>query len=158
MQTRVCQEPELAALDKHLDVFYRKAMDTFPDDEIAGLQADQRSWIAGRDDCWKTADFSGCVTTEYERRITELEIAVADMIVPAAAVFLCESGATVSAYFYNETRFDSLVINRGPDQALLYRVRSASGAKYEGQNVAFWQKGTSAQMEWNGEKNACRLQ
>ena len=37
------------------------------------LKAEQRGWIKGRNDCWKSDDMRGCVANEYRYRINELK-------------------------------------------------------------------------------------
>jgi len=36
------------------------------------LKAEQRGWIKGRDDCWKSDEMRGCVKREYRYRIDAL--------------------------------------------------------------------------------------
>ena len=44
-----------------------------PAGQQASLKAEQRGWIKGRNDCWKTSDQRGCIKSAYEERISELE-------------------------------------------------------------------------------------
>lgn len=148
VQESICDNAVLAEFDRRLDHLYRKALETFPDDELRELKAYQRGWIKGRDDCWKADNQLHCVTEEYRSRITELQIEVADTEVPAATNFVCSDDNVASVYFYNDTEIPALVINRHPDQALLFKTGSASGAKYVGRNIAFWQK--VLRRYWNG--------
>lgn len=37
------------------------------------LKAEQRGWVKGRNDCWKSADKRKCVDQSYRRRIAELQ-------------------------------------------------------------------------------------
>jgi len=39
---------------------------------------------------------------------------------------------------------------------LRWQVRTASGAKYEGQNLWFWNKGNEATVSWRGETLKCQ--
>lgn len=155
VQEAICENPDLAALDRRLDAVYRKALETFPDDEQKELKAYQRGWIKGRDDCWKADAMKACVTGEYQRRITELEIRTAENMVPAAQTFACSDGEQVTVYFYNDTEIPAMVINSHSEQEFLYRATAASGAKYQGRNIMFWQKGSSAQLQWNGRQVNC---
>lgn len=82
--------------------------------------------------------------TEYEQRITELEVKTGDVLVPAAVNYTCDDGRRLSVYFYNNTRLPSLMLNDGEDQMLLYRKASGSGVRFTGRNVEFWDKGTQA--------------
>lgn len=157
VQELICDDAELGAFDRRLNGLYRQALETFSEEKIPNLRAYQRGWIQGRDDCWKATDVAACVAKEYQHRITELQISVADTNEPAATTFSCNDGVLLTAYFYNDTELPALLLKRQPDEVLLFRVISASGAKYLGRNVSFWQKGKSAQLEWNGEKTQCRI-
>lgn len=144
VQELICSDAELAGLDRRLDTLYRKALETFAQEEIPTLKAMQRGWIKGRDECWKSEDMGSCVRAEYERRITELEIKTGSTEVPAPAIYSCEDGRLLTAYFYNETLMPALVLGDGSEQHLLYQVVSASGARYQGGNTRFWSKGDHA--------------
>lgn len=44
-----------------------------PASEQKMLKAEQRGWIKGRNDCWRSDDMRGCVAGEYRLRINELK-------------------------------------------------------------------------------------
>lgn len=158
VQEMICSEPELSTLDRKLNGVFVRALRRAAEDEKKTLRAIQRGWIKGRDDCWKSTDVEGCVRFSYESRITGLQIAVADTLVPAPVVYHCEDDETISAYFYSDTQIPSLVLNRYPDQVILYREPAASGAKYQGQNVTFWDKAGHAILEdFDVEPRRCNI-
>ncbi|MDP3519166.1 MAG: lysozyme inhibitor LprI family protein [Hydrogenophaga sp.] len=70
---RVCRDPELARLDRQLAEVYAAAQDKARNEHPATLRAEQRGWIKGRDDCWKSTDITACVAHGYQRRIAELQ-------------------------------------------------------------------------------------
>jgi len=69
----VCKDSELAALDRSLAGLYGVLMNNTPASEQKLLRAEQRGWVKGRNDCWKSDDQRGCVKGEYEARIRELK-------------------------------------------------------------------------------------
>ena len=69
----ICKDPQLAALDRSLAERYAVVMKNTPADEQKLLKAQQRGWVKGRNDCWKSDDQRGCVKDEYEVRISELK-------------------------------------------------------------------------------------
>lgn len=103
----VCDDPDLAALDRRLAAQFADALavaeglDTGAEDAAATLRAYQRGWISGRDECWKEPDLRACVETEYLRREAVL---VAEFLLEAATSMTelsCGDGArflTVSIF------------------------------------------------------------
>jgi uncharacterized protein len=84
----ICQDQELAALDRKLDAVYRAALSKARDGMSQQLRAEQRGWIKGRNECWKArgaggpvfltaswqaADMRECVEGNYKIRISELQ-------------------------------------------------------------------------------------
>ena len=57
-ETAICENAELAALDRRLAETYSAALDAAEgldagaEEAVAELKAYQRGWIGGRDDCW----------------------------------------------------------------------------------------------------------
>ncbi|TCK08252.1 META domain-containing protein [Marinobacterium mangrovicola] len=152
VQTLICTDAELAGLDLRLDELYRKALESFPAEEIPTLKATQRGWIKGRDECWKAENASDCTREEYQRRITELEVRTGSTEVPAPVLYSCHTGTLLTAYFYNETLTPALVLGDGQSQHLLLQAVVASGARYFGQGVEFWTKGEEASYTLVGEE------
>lgn len=54
----ICKDEGLAALDRKLDRVYKAAQAEARDDVGKTLVAEQRGWVKGRDDCWKTRNGS----------------------------------------------------------------------------------------------------
>lgn len=154
IESLICEDADLTQLDLRLDKLFSTALKTNPETET--LRAYQRGWIKGRDDCWKASDVRDCVVNEYQRRITELEIETAATAVPSPVTFSCQDESRISVYFYPDTEKPAAVINRATEQRLLYLVRSASGARYSGPNVDFWNKGDAAQLTWGSTETTCQ--
>jgi len=68
----VCADAGLAALDRKLAGVYAASLAKATNEHPPVLQAEQRGWIKGRDECWKSDDERECVRTEYRRRTAEL--------------------------------------------------------------------------------------
>ena len=69
----ICKDAELADLDRSLADLYAVVLKDTPTSEQKTLKAEQRGWVKGRNDCWKSSDERGCVKREYEARISELK-------------------------------------------------------------------------------------
>jgi uncharacterized protein YecT (DUF1311 family) len=69
----ICKDAELADLDRSLADLYAVVLKNTPASEQNMLKAEQRGWVKGRNDCWKSSDQRGCVKREYEARIGELK-------------------------------------------------------------------------------------
>lgn len=70
----ICHDTELTELDRRLAATFARVLHNTPAAERKRLQALQRGWIKGRDDCWKASGVSQrtCVKQVYEARIEKL--------------------------------------------------------------------------------------
>lgn len=69
----ICKDAELAELDHSLTSLYRTLLKSLSPSEQQSLKTEQRGWIKGRNDCWKSSDQRGCIKAEYQARILELK-------------------------------------------------------------------------------------
>lgn len=158
----ICQNEELAALDRTMDQVYRKAMHGFTAEDGKHQKAVQRGWIKGRNDCWKASDKVACTKFSYEIRITELQAMSGQVVVPGAVQYQCDGGKYdyITAVFYNTTQMPAVVLTRvngkTDDQDIAYIKHTGSGAKYIGNNTVFWAKGKEAMGSWSGKDFKCK--
>jgi uncharacterized protein/trans-aconitate methyltransferase len=162
----ICQNDEFAALDRKLAKYFKLATESYPAKELKTLKAEQRGWIKGRNDCWKSDDKSECVRSHYQHRITDLQITTGSAVITHSAVFICnpDKHDSITAVIYKETELPAAVLTRLSDeideQKLLFLSRSGSGARYLGQNVEFWSNDTQATVSWgvtDSEKLLCHV-
>lgn len=175
----ICKDVALAALDRKLDGVYKAAAAKAKDGLVSTLRTEQRGWIGGRNECWKaknadnavylTASWTAasvreCVEAQYRMRIAELQ-AVWRLVPPKTVFFACQNNPSneVVANFF-DTDPPTARLERGDRTVTVYGVRAGSGAKYEGQNVEFWNKGQEATVSWMNpatgvtEKLQCKVQ
>jgi uncharacterized protein len=69
----ICKDAELASLDHRLSDLYTVVLKHTPASRQGTLKAEQRGWVKGRNDCWKSSDQRGCIKANYEERIRELK-------------------------------------------------------------------------------------
>ena len=169
----ICQDEELAALDRKLDEVYGAAMAKARDGMPQQLRAEQRGWIKGRNECWKAqgaggpvfltaswqaADMRECVEDNYKIRISELQARW--QLVPAKGpvFYSCENNpANEVVATFSETDPSTAVLERGDRSMITWLVPTASGSKYEGQNVMFWIKGDEVVFGWFKDEIHCRV-
>jgi uncharacterized protein len=113
------------------------------------LKAEQRGWVKGRDECWKSGDERRCVEDAYERRIAELQAGY--RLVPSTGPvwFSCDgdpANEVVVTFF--QTDPPTLIAERGDSVSLMYLQPSGSGSKYQGRNETFWEHGGEALVTW----------
>ncbi|MGB6188967.1 MAG: MliC family protein [Aeromonas molluscorum] len=154
-ETLICKDAGLAALDNELATLYPKALADLSQEQLKTEKAMQRGWIKGRNDCWKAKDLRQCVEESYQLRITELQIKGGQLMVPTPVDYQCGKDVSLSTYFYNDAKLPAAVINLSEgdsqQQVLAYEAPSASGARYEGQNLALFTKGNDASLERYGQ-------
>lgn len=151
----ICENAGLAALDNELAALYPKAIANFSAEQAKTEKAMQRGWIKGRNECWKDRDPRQCIDASYQMRITELQVKGGQLTVPTPVDYQCGNKVTLSTYFYNDAKLPAAVINLSEgdsqQQVLSYEAPSASGARYEGQNLSLFTKGDEASLERYGQ-------
>src|SRR5919106_2547441 len=69
--------------------------------------------------------------------------------------FRCDDGSAIEATFDNTPDPATVLLVRGGETFTLPQAMSASGARYLGDGIEFWNKGNDAAVEWQGTKLAC---
>ena len=161
VEALICKDAELAALDRRLAEVYEAAMKRVTQERYEDPSPLQRAWVKRRNDCGKADDVRGCVSTEYRRRIAELQIQYGQLMAPSPVSYHC-GDMTLTAVFYRETNPPAVVLtpmgrHEGADQAIAFLSPSGSGARYEGGNVIFWEHHGAARLTWFGQEVACRV-
>ncbi len=170
VQKMICSDEALAALDRKLDGVYKGAVARSKGPVLNTLKAEQRGWIKGRDECWKAngtetwiteswtvKDVRSCVEANYQVRTAELQVRW--QLVPAQKpiLYACNGNPAneVVAQFF-ETTPPAARFERGDETVVGYQIKTASGVKYEGRNLSFWNKGTDATVKWLSEDLNCK--
>ncbi|MET0026099.1 MAG: MliC family protein [Candidatus Thiodiazotropha sp.] len=148
-EAMICADPELSALDRTLAGVYKAAVTKAVNQHPPMLRAEQRGWIKGRNDCWKSTDQRSCVKHEYERRIVELQAQYRLVDFTGPVQFICEGNPAneVIVTFFN-TEPPTLIAERGDRVSLMFIQPSASGSKYQGGNEMFWEHQGEARITW----------
>ena len=150
----VCQDPALAALDRQLADTFAQALAKASDK--ATLQATERGWIKGRDECWKADDKPACVREAYIVRIVDLRIQHQLVAIPSAVEYRCDDNSKpFTATFDNDEPRD-VVLTWGNDQAIVPAAMSASGARYAADGVEFWEHQGEASVDFFGNTLTCK--
>lgn len=150
----VCQDPALAALDRQLADTFAQALAKASDK--ATLQATERGWIKGRDECWKADDKPACVREAYIVRIVDLRIQHQLVAIPSAVEYRCDDNSKpFTAAFYNDEP-RAAVLTWGNDQAIVPAAMSASGARYAADGVEFWEHQGEASVDFFGNTLTCK--
>jgi len=149
IEAMICGDAELAALDRKLAGVYAAATAKAKNERPPVLRAEQRGWVKGRDDCWKSNDQRGCVRDEYVRRIAELQARY--RLVPSRGpfAFACDGNpANEVVVHYFATEPSTMIAERGDSVSLMFQQPAASGAKYQGRNESFWEHQGVATIVW----------
>ena len=157
----VCSDPKLSALDQKLGTVYKEAEAKQGSPAPAWLTAGQRGWIKGRDDCGKSSNQRACVDSAYTLRIAEIQ--ATSLLVPTKGpvAYTCPradgSHDEIQA-MYADTDPASVVLERADKSVIAFTTRPGSGARYQGANVTFRERGGKAQVNWFGTELKCHLQ
>lgn len=157
----VCGDASLAALDRKLADAYGKGVapnSDWPEPDRQASRARQREWIAERNACAKQKEIRTCVSSSYQRRLSELRIQNGELTAPQPVGYRCKGleGQPVTAAFYETTELPSAVLTVGNRQVVTFITRSGSGAKYSAKGVEFWEHHGEARLEWFGKTYSCK--
>ncbi|MCL1058378.1 MliC family protein [Shewanella gelidimarina] len=151
----ICQDDELASLDRTMATVYQQALKNIPVEEQP--KAMQRGWIKGRNDCWKAQSVRECAMQNYQSRIIELKIQGGLLEVPASTLFDCEDFPAITAVFYTQLDPVTAVFSFDEQQLLATNVPSGSGARYQGANFEFWEHHGEASVRYFDQDSICKL-
>jgi len=145
----VCEDAGLSELDRKLAEVYGQALDRATNAHPPVLKAEQRGWIKGRNECWKSDDQRQCVEDAYVTRIAELQAQY--RLVPGDGPFAyaCDGNpADEIVVTFFPTDPPTLIAERGDSVSLMYLQPSGSGSRYEGRNESFWEHQGEARITW----------
>ena len=149
IEEMICKDDELSTLDRKLSVIYSAAAKKATNEHPSVLKAEQRGWIKGRNECWKSNDKRACVQTEYQRRIAELQARYQLVNGNGPFRFICnENPANEVTVTFFKTDPPTLIAERGDSISLMYLQPSGSGTKYQGRNETFWEHQGEASVTW----------
>jgi uncharacterized protein len=149
MEEMICRDEKLAALDRKLAEVYRAAVKKAGNEHPPVLKAEQRGWIKGRDDCWKSDDKRRCVESLYVNRIAELQAKYRLVPYKGPILYACDGDPRneVIATFF-QTDPPTLIAERGDQISLMYLQPAGSGSKYYGRNESLWEHQGEAIITW----------
>ena len=149
IEQMICKDDALSTLDYKMAEVYSAASKKAVNEHPPVLRAEQRGWIKGRNDCWKSEDERECVEESYRRRIAELQ-ARYRLVPPNGPVFYSCNGdprnEVVATFF--ETDPPTLIAERGDQVSIMYLQPSGSGSKYQGRNESLWEHQGEATIVW----------
>jgi uncharacterized protein len=145
----VCGDASLARLDRQLAAVYAEASKKAATQRPNLLKAEQRGWVKGRDDCWKSNDKPACVREAYVQRIVELQARYRLVEASAPVRYACDGDARnelVATFFKTEPA--SLIAERGDSSSLMVAEPAASGARFVGRNESLSEQQGVAAVVW----------
>ncbi len=117
----ICADQALSALDRKLADVYGAASRKAVNEHPPVLKAEQRGWIKGRNDCWKSIDQRACIQDGYVRRIAGLQARYRLVHSDAAMRLACDGdprNEVVVTFFQTEP--PTLIAERGDQTSLMY--------------------------------------
>jgi len=156
----ICADSALTALDVQLERVWHEVLERSADNvDIDLIRAEQRGWIKGRNDCWKSDEVRQCVLTSYRLRIAELQARWRLVPQRGPFFFFCDdspANEVIATYF--DTDPPAAVLERGDQTVIAFLEPAASGSLYQGRNVTFWTKDDEATLTWGWEAPRLRCE
>lgn len=149
IEQQICQSEPLSALDRQMAEVYTAAQQKAGNEHPPVLKAEQRGWIKGRNDCWKSADPPTCIADSYRMRIAELQARYRLVEATGPVFYQCDGNPAkevVASFFRTEPA--TAIVEFGDRSSLMYRQQAASGARYQGQNESLWEHHGEATVVW----------
>jgi len=159
MEEMICKDEGLAALDRKLADVYNAASKKAVNEHPPVLKAEQRGWVKGRNECWKSDNKRACLEENYKLRIAELQAKYRLVQGKGPVMYGCygDPQNVVTAMFF-QTDPPTLIAERGDQVSLMYLQRSGSGAKYQGRNESLWEHQGKATITWGYGAKEMRCQ
>ncbi len=161
VESLICKDASLAALDRKLAEAYKAASAKATGDLATQLRTEQRGWVKGRNDCWKangqqtwiTATWTvdtvkACVDAQYRLRTSELQ-SVWQLVPPKTVSYVCQknpANEVVANFFATDPA--TIRLERGDRTVTLWQVGAASAGTFEGQNVSARHQGSALTVSW----------
>lgn len=144
----VCDDDDLAALDRQLDEVLEAAEDQASQDQRSRLRAVQQSWLGKRDDCMTQGDVRACIAEVYRRRIAELQARYGLVAQRGPLHFVCgDRPANQISVTWFDTEPRTLIAERGDSESLMYRQIGA-GPDYLGRNESLSEYQETITVVW----------
>jgi uncharacterized protein len=147
IEAMVCKDSGLIVLDNKMAQVYAEATKKAVNEHPPILKAEQRGWVKGRNDCWKSSDKRACVEAVYRDRIVELQARYRLVKITGTATYRCPNNAEVIATYF-ETDPKTAIAEYGDATSMMYVQPSASGTKYQGPNETLWESKGEAKITW----------
>ena len=149
IEALICGDAALSAADRKMAEVYRAASTKAGDEQPPVLKGEQRGWIKGRDECWKSDAQRACVADAYRSRIAELQARYRLVPITGSAVYVCDgqpANEVIATYFATDP--PTAIAERGDQVSLMYQQPSGIGAKYQGPNEMIWEHKGEAMISW----------
>jgi uncharacterized protein len=149
IEEMICKDDQLSALDRKMTAVYAAATKKATNEHPPVLKAEQRGWIKGRNECWKSDDKRRCVEESYTLRIAELQARYRLVSFTGPVFYVCDgqpANEVVATFFQTEP--PSAVAERGDQTSWMVQQPAASGAKYQGRNETLWEHHGEALITW----------
>ena len=148
----ICNSESLSAIDVTLAEVYKEAEKKAQNEHPPVLKAEQRGWIKGRNECWKSDKKDKCIENEYTQRIAELQASYRLVNSKGPFFYACDGNPAKEVVLtFFETEPPTLIAEFGDSTSLMYLQPSGSGSKYQGGNESAWIKGKEAMVIWGYE-------
>ncbi len=155
----LCADPALRAQLSKEQELYAAALDQLPPAQRSSQQEREVAWQHEQDACVSAPDPPRCLADQLSRRLVELQIALKRVPVFAAASYRCDApGAAPLFASYYRTEPPAVRLKYQDQQMIAFIAPAASGARYLGDGVEFWEHQGIARFTWHARQMSCPKQ
>ena len=149
IEATICGDATLSQLDRRLADVYAQAAAKATNEHPPTLRAEQRGWIKGRNECWKSDDRVRCIADAYRLRTAELQARYRLVSFTGPVFYVCggsPANEVVATYFPTDPPV--AIVERGDRVSVMFAQPAASGTKYVGRNESLWEHQGEALVTW----------
>jgi uncharacterized protein len=154
----ICQDPELATLEQEMMTLYLQLLPQAALQKPFLLNAEQRGWQKGRNDCWKEPAIKSCVVAQYQRRTAELQARYRLVEESEPMAWRCQplssdplrndSSAEALRLTLFKTMPETILTEYANEKSLMFLETSEPTRLFVGRNERLEFRGEDALLQW----------
>jgi uncharacterized protein len=161
IEVLICGDLELTKLDWQVAAAYNEATTRVAGKTLAQLKAEQRAWVAARNDCRKADHQRHCTRDAYTGRLATLQARFGLIEAASSFIYACDDrpDSQITVTYFKTDPPSANLVRSGGERITVLLGPTGSGARYEGPSgVLFWEKGGEAMVEWpQGTQFHCKV-
>ncbi|UUM32331.1 lysozyme inhibitor LprI family protein [Vibrio japonicus] len=149
VEKAICADVELSQQDVLLDHIYKKAKAIDKANQAThSIRSEQRGWLKGRNECWKSDTTNECIREQYQHRIATLQ-ARYRLVEHSDPIFFACDGNQAKEVVVTRFETDPISVIAEFGDSVSFMLYSAQQSQYVGRNESIiYQNDQSIDVVW----------